>query len=588
MDQIGHSGESMSGDLDDLRVYGRVLSDNEIAILASEPPPVTDLAGYSLDGEFSGGFPSGDGASGGIFVATFSVDAQPPTVMTTWPPDGDTEASELAPIHVTFSEPMDRASAAAAFSLSGGILGTFEWTGSTMVFVPSAPLAAGTSYTISIGAGALDFDGTPMAAVHSFSFTTGPAAVVPGGLLARWRLDETVGGVAHDATANRNDGALVDGPTWMTGRSDSALNFDGVDDYVDCGSPAAFDLTAAVSVTAWVRPVAGSGLRPIVSKGDHQYTLRQSSSGVFSFLAYDGAWHIASGTTVADAGRWYHVTGVCDGTTVKLYVDGIEEASISGGLSSSAFPVNIGRNSEETDRVFGGGIDEIRIYDRALSGAEVIELAGGFDRGILSHWKLDESGGDTAFDATGNGNHGTVFGNSAWQVAGGKVDGAIEFDGNGDGVQYSSKSDTSITFSAWIDVTAEGQSTVPRIVQTPAYSLAIWSTDGDINFEASWTSLGRWTVSQALIGTGWRHVAVTYDGSATTNAPAIYVDGVAQTVVETLAPTGTLADNAGAGVIGNRPSFYDRNFVGRIDDVRIHDRVLDASEVQALYDAGSN
>jgi hypothetical protein len=111
---------------------------------------------------------------------------------------------------------------------------------------------------------------------------------------------------------------------------------------------------------------------------------------------------------------------------------------------------------------------------------------------------------------------------------------------------------------------------------------------GDLNFEAGWTSPGRWTVSQALIGTGWRHVAVTYDGSSVTNAPVIYIDGTAQAVAEALTPTGALADNAGAGVIGNRSLFYDRNFAGRIDDVRIHDRVLGAIEIQALFDAGSN
>jgi hypothetical protein len=586
MDQIGHSGESMSGDLDDVRVYDRLLTSEEIAALASEPLPVTDLAGHALDGEFSGGFPSGDGSSGGAFIATFSVNAVSPTVTTTWPMDTDTDVSELAPVYITFSEPMDRASAEAAFSM-GGVTGTFEWIGSTMVFIPSAPLAAETGYAVSVDVGASDFDGTPMAVAYGFSFTTGVATAVPSGLLARWRLDETTGVVAHDATANLNDGTLVGGLTWTPGRLDGSLSFDGTDDYVDCGNPAAFDLTTAVSVTAWVCPAAGSGLRPIASKGDHQYTLRQSSSGTFEFLAYDGAWHIATGTTVADVGRWYHVAGVCDGATVKVYVDGVEEASVSGGLSASAFPVNIGRNSEETDRLFGGRIDEVRIYDRAMTGAEVIELAGGFDRGLLSHWKLDESNGDTAFDATGNGIHGTIFGNSVWQDAGGKVDGAVEFDGTGDGVQYLSKSDTSITFSAWIDITAEGQSTTPRIVQTPAYSLAIWSTDGDVVFEAGWTSLGRWTVSQALIGTGWRHVAVTYDGSSTANDPAIYIDGATQTVAEAIAPTGTLADNAGAGVIGNRALFYDRNFAGRIDDVRIHDRVLDAIEIQALFDAGN-
>jgi hypothetical protein len=77
-------------------------------------------------------------------------------------------------------------------------------------------------------------------------------------------------------------------------------------------------------------------------------------------------------------GVWHHLAGTYNGSQVKLYVDGVLQDIVdhTGSIDSTTFNVNIGRNSEETDRFYDGVIDEVRIYDRALSQGEIGSLAG--------------------------------------------------------------------------------------------------------------------------------------------------------------------------------------------------------------------
>jgi serine protease AprX len=118
--------------------------------------------------------------SGGYFVdisAGLGVDTTPPTVTSVSPPDGASGVGPAANVSVTFSEPMNHAATQAAFSLdSTAVDGTsFSWNGNTMTYNPPADLAPNTAYTATIGTGATDSAGNPLAAPQVWSFTTGPA-----------------------------------------------------------------------------------------------------------------------------------------------------------------------------------------------------------------------------------------------------------------------------------------------------------------------------------------------------------------------------------------------------------------------------
>ena len=141
------------------------------------------------------------------------------------------------------------------------------------------------------------------------------------------------------------------------------------------------DITDTVTLSAWINPsdAANSEHNPFVAKGDVSYALKHNVGNTIEFFVYDGAWYaINSEVVTADFnGTWHHVAGTYDGTQLKLYVDGVMVASrlYTGDIDSTTYEVNIGRDSQNTDRFYQGLIDDVRIYHGALSKSEILELA---------------------------------------------------------------------------------------------------------------------------------------------------------------------------------------------------------------------
>jgi hypothetical protein len=193
--------------------------------------------------------------------------------------------------------------------------------------------------------------------------------------------------VAHYAfESNAEDSAGghhgdVHGATWTQGITGLALRFDG-DDHVEVADDAAFDLTEAITVAAWVnlqaRPDDWIG---IVTKGDSTWRLSTFfGEQRFHFAVNDrpGSYHTVDGVTPAGLNEWHYVVGTFDGSLIRLYVDGVEDpaspAPYSGAIYTDDYPVWIGANSEISGRNLVGLIDEVMIYDRALSSTEILDL----------------------------------------------------------------------------------------------------------------------------------------------------------------------------------------------------------------------
>jgi hypothetical protein len=193
-----------------------------------------------------------------------------------------------------------------------------------------------------------------------------------------WPLDENSGTIAHD-DARDHDGTLTGGPTWTAGRSGSALQFGG-SAYVDTGA-AIVDTAGSYSASAWVK---------VDSPGDAFQTAvsQDASSNSAFFLQYSGADHRfamsfagvrALAPAAPEAGRWYHLTGVRDADrgTLSLYVDGTLAAQVDACASgASAGPLVIGRAKWQGNPVdyWRGALDQVHVFDRALSASEVKEL----------------------------------------------------------------------------------------------------------------------------------------------------------------------------------------------------------------------
>src|SRR3990167_187861 len=158
----------------------------------------------------------------------------------------------------------------------------------------------------------------------------------------------------------------------------SALNFDGVDDYVDVTDAPSLQLSN-FTVSAWINPSNRTTWNMIVTKTTlngavkNNYELRlEPTSGVFA-LVDDGGDQINS-TTAPTLNAWTHVVGSFDGTTSRVYVNGVLENSGTGRTyTSDTTALKIGMR-DDLGFPFPGLIDEVRVYNRALSASEIKAL----------------------------------------------------------------------------------------------------------------------------------------------------------------------------------------------------------------------
>ncbi len=233
----------------------------------------------------------------------------------------------------------------------------------------------------------------------------GPPIDLELGLLAHLPLDETdAGAQALDVSGNGHHGApSVNPPTPSSAAPPTGfanprcLDFSGTEQFLDLGSPAGLDISGNLTLSAWVRVRSTDGFRNIVAHGWHhlpneELALRVQDNielvvqpaPLYGFVAWDGEDHAAVVVIPeGDVDSWHHVAGVYDGASYRLYRDGqlvAEQPDVTAPMPvEEAWAVGSrGMPHEMPDaydpRYFDGMIDEVRIYGRALSDAEVQAL----------------------------------------------------------------------------------------------------------------------------------------------------------------------------------------------------------------------
>jgi hypothetical protein len=197
------------------------------------------------------------------------------------------------------------------------------------------------------------------------------------GPVAAYSFNEGSGSTAADATGNGHIGTLS-GATWSAaGRNGGALSFDGVNDWVTIADTNLLDLTTGMTLEAWVRPTLVSNWRTVLLKeraGGLLYSLYSSNDAgrPSSWIRRSGSDLETTGPSALSANAWVHLAATYDGANLRLYVNGVQVSSraVSGALETSASPLRIGGNAVWTE-FFGGLIDDVRVYNRALSATEV-------------------------------------------------------------------------------------------------------------------------------------------------------------------------------------------------------------------------
>jgi hypothetical protein len=201
------------------------------------------------------------------------------------------------------------------------------------------------------------------------------------GLVGWWKFDETEGAVAADSSGNGNNGSLQGKPVWRPqgGKLGGAIELDGSGSYVKIDNEPAFDITGQITISAWVNimsiPQEWTG---IVTKGDSAWRMSvEYAQNAFHFGLSREVF--LNGKTNVTPGQWHHVLCVYDGQKMSTYVDGRLDASkpYSGPIATNDFPVAIGENLELMGRCWHGLIDDVRIYNYALSTNEITALAAG-------------------------------------------------------------------------------------------------------------------------------------------------------------------------------------------------------------------
>ncbi len=220
------------------------------------------------------------------------------------------------------------------------------------------------------------------------SGTPGRASVVVGDdcLVAYYPFDEGSGSTAYDSSGNGLDGSVV-GAGWASVGAGYAMEFYGEDDYVDLGNDSSFDIQDEITIEAWIYVEGSTGDHQVIAakwylddSPDRAYVLELQPDGQtlqmpLEGIAGDGYSPAASSEPIT-LGEWVHVAGTYDGSTIRLYQDGVETGSYAspGTIPLSSASVFIGAHDAPSDRnPFNGMIDDLLIYCRALGPDEILD-----------------------------------------------------------------------------------------------------------------------------------------------------------------------------------------------------------------------
>lgn len=438
--------------------------------------------------------------------------------------------------------------------------------------------------------------------------------------VAEWKFDEKTGTNAYDTSGNGlATSAFVGQTTWGIGKIGSALYTDGNGDSAyrndTTGSP--LDLTT-LTINFWFKVTQlNSNWKAVITKGDtgtdanNNYECWINTSNSFYCEIGNGSTSQATSSFSVVADTWYFVSFVVDGSYLRLYKNGVPLTPVGQTITPLANDNRLTINGLSSGSYsVPGYIDNLQIFNYARSAAQI---AWDYNRGApLGWWKMDECQGGTIYDTSGNSLNGNITintgstqdgigtcadgdnTNARYNGRNGKYSSSLNFDGYDDVATVTSATGgilnpaNAISLSAWIYINSSKSSSyfvtkgwgdnyemylngsnqvVFRIINTPSPA-----------------DLQSVTSTIALSNSQWYHIVGTYDQQYL----KLYINGQYNNQA---AYTKTIYQGSQKFAIGGIPhmetSYFNNGINGQVDDVRVYNYALTATQVKNLYNEGS-
>jgi hypothetical protein len=465
---------------------------------------------------------------------------------------------------------------------------------------------------------------TEIAALHKAggarqesSATLGFGSSISSGLVTHWSMDDfDLGSQVTDRSSSNNHGYFNGGATSSAktpGKLGQAISLDGSNDYVR-GTTVINIPAATLSAWVYVRSVPTQksmvmGFADGNGAGIYDKDLYIDTDGKLYFYVYDGAGKTTSAPSAAiPLNTWTHVSGTTDGTTARAYVDGIQVGSVPAGATYTSYSVPntlVGGTSSGFPGYISATIDDARVYNRALSAAEIKQLSNvgihktnvsaqtlsngsTLARGLIGYWSFDGADfTDRVYDRSGQAGHGWVSGAATTSIKiPGKSKQAITLDGVDDYIQTAfSQSVLPATITAWVKVSASDLQACDGAV----FNRGAGSNVTGINIAACgdvtrlgyhWNADGsayNWIGGPLVPTDKWFLSALVVEATKAT-LYAYSSDGL-NSAVNNIAHTTATFDDFEIG----RDNISGREFKGAVDEVRIYNRALSQTEILQLY-----
>jgi hypothetical protein len=446
----------------------------------------------------------------------------------------------------------------------------------------------------------------PLTVLTFFGLISAVSADLDSGLVRYMKFEEGSGDSTYDSSGYGDHGTCSVrydssfNPWTTTGYSGGGMHFKGGGDYPDgAGVSGEMPNVKYITISVWVKPDSGLGDDGYIVSGPGRLVLFDSCGLSFPCYVY-GNSHFIWGNRKVKSNEWNHITVAVGQDTSWMYINGIldtiKENTDSVTSDTGRIPILIGGMLNSPPCHFKGSIDEVRVYNRALSGSEINNIYD-LEKNLVGRWPFEEGSGDTVHDVSNNNMNGMRI-SATWVADTIQGDSCLDFDGINDSVEINNISPlanlTQGSMTCWAKLRTDNNlQNFTTVIRDPSAAtflcigLDMRVSNNLINVRldrdggVQWQFYGYYNELTPFIGK-WIHLTFVHDG----DSAYYYINGTKYTP---RAWSGTTTNKSVwlKGIITDASHKCNKMllgcvFDGEIDDVRIYKKVLSDSDVISI------